>query len=278
MSAIKSILVHLDASPRCAARLQAAARLSEQHGAEVMALYAVIPQSMQLLYFDALSIQLLEAMRAADDTRRMAAQALFDDAVASGLKGAKWLDPLEDMSLRAFARQALYADLVVLGQRERDGEVDSGVPKDFVESVLIDSGKPILVVPYIGLPQSLGRTVMVAWKETREAARAVAAALPLLSRAEGVHVATWSDEHASERERLPALLAYLDRHGIAADLHHYGDEPRNIGDYILSSAADLNADMLVMGGYSHSRARELILGGATRAVLESMTVPVLMVH
>jgi len=145
--------------------------------------------------------------------------------------------------------------------------------------MLIDSGKPVLVVPYIG-PQgsSIGRTVMIAWKETRETARAVAAALPLLQQAQRVHVATWGDEHAVERRRMPELLAYLGRHGVEAVPHHYGDEPGSVGETILSAVADLDADLLVMGGYGHSRAREWILGGATRTILESMTVPVLMSH
>ena len=278
MSAIKSILLHLDASPRCEARLEAAGRLAEQHGAEVNALYAVAPRMLQFPFADGMSVQLLAEMREADDARRAATQSLFDKAVAGGLKRAKWLEPLEDLSMRGFSRQALYADLIVVGQREQNDQSDRGVPGDFAESVLTDSGKPALVVPYIGTHGNIGRTVMIAWKETRETARAVAAALPMLQKADRVHVATWGPENSGERRREAELVGYLGRHGVEAVLHHYGDEPGNIGEYILSAAADHNADLMVMGAYGHSRAREWILGGATRTVLESMTVPVLMSH
>ena len=275
MSGIKSILVHVDASPRCESRLQATRSLAEQHGADVLALYGVVPRALQFPYAEGMSVQLMGELAGLDDARRTDARKLFDQAVAGGLQRASWLDPVEALSLRDFSRQALYADLVVLGQRQREQLDDSGLPGDFVESVLIDSGKPVLVVPYIGTQGSIGHTIVVAWKETRETARAVVAALPLLQKAERVHVATWGREQDGRHD---AIVAHLGRHGVVAAPHHYGDEPGDIGAYILSAAADLNADMLVMGGYGHSRAREWVLGGATRTVLEAMTVPVLMSH
>jgi nucleotide-binding universal stress UspA family protein len=278
MKSLASILLHLDASPRCELRLEAAGRLAAQHGAELNALYSVVPGALQFPFADGVSAELLQRLRPVDDERRARARSLFDKAVAGGLQDARWLAPLEDLSLRDFSRQALYADLLVLGQREPGEEGARGVPFDFVESVLIDSGKPALVIPYIGVQSTPGRIVIVAWKETREAARALAAALPLLTKADRVHVATWGEERSAEHGRIPALVAYLRRHGVEAALHHYGDEPRDIGEYILSAAADLNADMLVMGAYGHSRAREWVLGGATRTILSSMTIPVLMSH
>lgn len=278
MSAIKSFLLHLDASPSCEVRLQAARRLAEQHGAEVMALYGAVPRALQFPYAEGMSAQLIGELNALDDARRADAKALFDKSVAAGLPRARWLDPLETITMRDFSRQALYHDLVVVGQRQRDDLSDRGVPPDFVESVLIDSGKPVLVVPYIGTQGDFGRTVMIAWKETRETARAVSAALPLLKKAERVHIATWGRDQELEQQRADEMVVHLRRHGVEARLHHYGEEPGNIGEYILSAAADLNADLLVMGGYGHSRAREWVLGGATRTVLDSMTVPVLMSH
>ena len=278
MSAIKSILVHLDASPRCEMRLEAAGRLAGQHKAEVKALYCVVPRALQVPYAEGVSAELMQRMGPVDDERRALAQGIFDKAVAAGLQNARWLEPIEDLSLRDFARQALYADLIVLGQREKDDENMRGIPYDFVESVLSDSGKPALVVPYIGAQSRLGRVIMVAWKETRETARAVAASMALLEQAERVHIATWCDENSVERRRVSELASYLHQHGVEAVLHHYGHEPGNIGEYMLSTASDLNADMLVMGAYGHSRAREWVLGGATRTILQSMTVPVLMSH
>jgi nucleotide-binding universal stress UspA family protein len=275
MSKIRSILLHLDASARCEPRLQAARALAEQHDAEVVALYAAVPGALQFPYAEGMSVQLIGELNSLDGSRRTDARALFDKAVAGGLPRARWIDPIEDASLRDFSRQALYADLIVLGQRQRDQLSEAGVPRDFVESVLIDSGKPVLVVPYIGIRGVVGRTIVIAWKATRESARAVSASLPLLKKAEHVAVATWGSERDSGHDE---LIAFLGRHGITATPHHYGDEPGDIGAHILSAAADLDADLLVMGGYGHSRAREWILGGATRTILEAMTVPVLMSH
>ena len=275
MSGIKSILVHLDASSHCEARLQVARSLAEQHDADVAALFGAVPRALQFPSAEGMSSQLMGELNTLDESRRADAKAIFDKAVADGLRRATWLDPIEAISLRDFSRLALFSDLVVLAQRQRDQFADSGVPGDFVETVLIDSGKPVLLVPYIGVRGSVGRSIVVAWKETRETARAVSAAMPLLQKAERVHVATWGREREGRHDD---LLAHLRRHGVEATPHHYGDEPGDIGAYILSAAADLNADMLVMGGYGHSRAREWVLGGATRTILESMTVPVLMSH
>ena len=201
------------ASPACAARLQATRSLAQQHDADVLALYAAVPRALQFPYAEGMSVQLMSELNALDEARRADARSLFDKAVADGLERASWLEPIEAISMRDFSRRALYADLVVVGQRQRDYPADSGVPGDFVESVLIDSGKPVLVVPYIGTQGGIGRTIMVAWKETRETARAVAAALPLLKKAEKVQVATWGSEHDSGHDE---LVAYLRRHGVAA--------------------------------------------------------------
>jgi nucleotide-binding universal stress UspA family protein len=273
----KTILVHLDASDRCDQRLEAARRLASAHQGAVDCLYAVMPRALQAAFPDFAVAGMSEGLRPADDRRRAGARAVFDQAVGQGLPG-RWLDPLEDLSLRGFARQALYADLVIVGQREPDDAGKSGVPGDFAETVLMDSGKPVLSVPYIGLQPTLGETVMVAWKESRETARAVAAALPLLAAARRVHVVTWVDESSGPGRRFAQVGEHLRRHGIEAQLHNHGPEPRDVGGYMLSTAADLGADLIVMGGYGTSRAREWVLGGATRTILRSMTVPVLMVH
>lgn len=278
MDSIGSVLLHLDASPRCEQRLEAAGRLAGAHQAELKVIYSVVPGTLQIQFAEGVSAELLQRIRPSDDQRRARARSTFDKAVAGGLRNAIWLEPIEDLSLRDFSRQALYADLLVLGQREPGADGAGGVPSDFVESVLIDSGKPALVIPYIGAQATLGQTVMVAWKETRETARALTSSLPLLKKAKRVHLASWGDEQSIEHQRMPALAAYLRRHGVEPTLHHYGDEPGSIGEYMLSAAADLNADVLVMGAYGHSRAREWVLGGATRTILESMTIPVLMSH
>lgn len=273
----KTILVHLDASDQCGQRLAAARALAARHQATVECLYAVMPRALQVSFADVAKAGAGAGLRPADDERRAKAHAAFDKAVAEGLPG-RWLDPLEDLSLRGFVRQAWYSDLVVVGQHQADDAGESGVPADFVETLMMDSGRPVLAIPYIGMRSPPGDVIMIAWKESRETARAVAAALPQLKAASRVHVVTWMDEASGSGQRYPLLGEQLRRHGIDVRQHNYGPEPGDVGAYMLSAAADLGADTIVMGGYGTSRAREWVLGGATRTILRSMTVPVLLVH
>jgi len=142
--------------------------------------------------------------------------------------------------------------------------------------VTIASGKPALVVPYIGSPSASLDTVFVAWKETPQAAHALAAALPLLRAASAVHIGIGAD---LPEESKTALQGFLRRHGVVdPQLHTLISDASEAGELMLSLAADVNADLMVMGCYGHSRARELVLGGASRTVFDSMTLPVLMAH
>ncbi|WP_298234480.1 universal stress protein [uncultured Azohydromonas sp.] len=269
MSPIASILLHVDPSPRCAARIGVASALAHRLDATVTALYTpapVLPHGRHLLA-EGQSLVLAPTL---DAERRAQARALFDSADAGAL--VRWAEIDADRPVvPAFVRQALVHDLVVLGQFDRDDPAGPGVPADFVETVALDSGRPVLSVPYAGRFTDVGQRVLIAWKPTRESARAVAAALPLLQEGAEVHVASWgSDPHELE--------PLLRRHGIEAEYHREGPAPHEIGDALLSLAADVSADLLVMGCYGHSRARELMLGGASRTVLQSMTVPVLLAH
>lgn len=275
-SALKSILVHMDSSPRCAARLQIAGQLARRFDADLTALYAVTPQA--LLYPGEFGISAVAAAgkRQFEAERLARAKALFDTAIGTDSQRTKWA-VATDLPVRDFTQYAYYADLLVLGQRDPKDASQTDVPADFVESVVIESGKPALVVPYIGVSGAVGQVVLVAWKETRESARAVAASLPLLQRAERVEVATWGDPSSTESSG-PDIETFLRRHGVKARVRHQGEASPQLGEYLLSLAADVGADLLVMGCYGHTRVRELILGGASRTVLNSLTVPVLMAH
>ncbi len=278
-SPIKSILVHLDSSPRCQARLKLAHSLAEQHDSAVTAVYAATPADLQVPYGAGAEVSLAPLMQDFERERRSRAMAQFEAAVAAGMSSLRWEELSRAESLQGFSQRALYADLLVLGQREADSDLLADVPADFPESVMLASGKPALVVPYIGPRSTLGQRVLIAWKETRESARAVAAALPLLQAAQQVHVALWDNEYGSAAVEagLP-IEAHLRRHGVTVSVHRYGSSTPDLGDHLLSVAADLSADLLVMGCYGHSRAREWALGGVSRTVLRTMTIPVLMSH
>jgi nucleotide-binding universal stress UspA family protein len=280
MNAIKSILMHLDDSPACATRLRVANAVAETLDANVRAMYAVLPAFMQYAMAYSAGAEMAPMMLAFEQERRARTRALFDATVGSGtakrLARVEWGECAGEPS-QAFAREALVADLLLLGQRADLAQPATGVSADFNESVLLASGKPALVIPSIYQAGPIGNIVLVAWKPTREAARALGAALPFLQRAQQVHLALWS-EPGTEAAPGPDVEASLRRHGVTAIMHRDVARGHEVGELLLSRAADLGADMLVMGCYGHTRAREWALGGASRSVLQAMTVPVLMTH
>jgi nucleotide-binding universal stress UspA family protein len=280
MYAIQTLLVHVDAQPASAERLRLAQQLASQFEARITALYAVRSALMQYPSATAFSADAAGLMQACDEERRAAARALVEATPgrSAGLPMPAWASTQGEPT-RAFARQALAADLLVLGQHRAEGD-DGAVPADFVASVLQGSGRPALVLPYIGAPAPLDGTALVAWKESRESARALSAALPLLRRSRRVLVASWGEagRDGSSSDAPVDVLGWLRGHGVVAELHPQHRAGADVGDELLSLAADCSAALLVMGCYGHGRAREWVLGGATRTVLQSMTLPVLMAH
>lgn len=143
-----------------------------------------------------------------------------------------------------------------------------------IDAALFDTGRPVLVAPPAA-PLQIGRKIAIAWNGSSQAARAVAFSLPFLERAEQVTILVGSgqDSHTPGT----ALAAYLERHGIRAAVEGF-DVAGSVGKSVLERAGELGADLIVMGAYGHSRLREMILGGATREILASATLPVLMAH
>lgn len=281
MNEIKTLLWHLDNLSAQGRRLPLVRDLARRLGAQLEAVYAVMPLMMQFPFAMSAESSAAGQLAACEAEARQAAQDAFARAcLAAGCTDLPW-QASQDEPVRAFSGHAWAADLLVLAQHDPKSEDASGVPADFVASVLVTTGKPGLVLPYIDIAQPPGQNVLVAWKATRESARALAGALPLLQRAQRVHVLSW-DETASGDAGTDAAepaLRYLQRHGVAAQAQvQRGRAPRELGEALLSQAADLQADLLVMGCYGHGRAREWALGGATRTVLQSMTLPVLMAH
>jgi nucleotide-binding universal stress UspA family protein len=270
----RSILLHLDSSPRCAERIQVALQLAERFDAQVAAVPCTMPALMRYPNAMAISAEAVGMMEDLDRESRDKARALFLQA-GGGSPRLHWEEQISDAPW-GFARRALYADLLILGQRDADDPRAAELPADFLSGLLVESGRPALLLPFAGPVGPIGRNVLVAWKETRESARALSAALPWLCAAGQVHVVCYGHQPAAA---LAAVRDYLARAGVpATTTHDGGAEQGDAGDRLLSLAADLGADLLVMGCYGHSRAREWVLGGVTRSMLQSMTLPVLMSH
>jgi nucleotide-binding universal stress UspA family protein len=167
-------------------------------------------------------------------------------------------------------------DLAIVGQPER--KLASAV-EVVDEGVLFESGRPVIFVPYIQKAGLKLDHVMVCWDGSRAAARAVADAMPFLQKAKQVEIVIVAGK-AGKNDEIPGadLGQHLARHGLKVDVKRITSPDIDVTSTILSYAADSSADMIVMGGYGHSRLREFVLGGVTRGILETMTVPVLMSH
>lgn len=278
MNALRSIVVHVDGSPRCAARLTLARKLAAAHGAVIEAVLAAAPSLAELPMAYSAGSEAATVMLELDADRRRRARLHFAHEAERPGPPMHWLELDQELSLHGFVQRALYADLLVLGQHDAGDPLAWGVASDFVPSVLADSGRPALVLPYAGHFPGVGGTVLIAWKPSREAMRALSAALPLLHGARQIHIACDSPTGEAGRVALGPLEAYLQRHGVTASVATHGSGDADIGERLLSIAADVEADLMVMGCYGHSRTREWLLGGATRSVLQAMTLPVLMAH
>ena len=272
MTDLRSILLHVDDSKRIGLRVQFARRLAEAFDAKVDAQYAVTPLLMRYPLALQGTAETISLVVQADEDARLAAKAAVVSARAGDAR-LTWSERSCDVG--RFAARSLYGDLIVVGQRDPD-DSSGELPGDFVQNLIIDSGKPVLVVPHVGNHSPLPDRVMVAWKETREAARAVSAALPWLRRARHVTVACYDADASACVDRLAAWLA---SHGVTEVVRDLAPSAAaEAGELLLSRAADTDAELLVMGCYGHSRSREWALGGASRAILRSMTRPVLMAH
>lgn len=272
MTTIQSILLHLDSSERCEERMRIAHRIAQDFSARVSAVYSVVPSVLRhpMGLDGPAGVLGLEEYDA--QCRRDAAQRFR--AIGASVDRMRWEGVPED-AIGEFERRAFYADLVVLGQRTGDVALAAQTPADFVPRLVVHSGRPCLVVPRAGSFEVVGRRVVIAWKQTREAAQAVTAALPWLRTAQAVHAVGYGEDAA---ETLLRLQAYLQGHQVSLKIHPDPGRDVDVGEDLLSRTADLGGDLLVMGCYGHSRAREWVLGGVSRSVLRGMTVPVLMAH
>ena len=277
----RSLLVLLDQDPQCAARCQAAMRLAKALDCHLV---GVAPTGLIELPASAHAAASLAdfAALAWDTLRDQAERATDQFRDACRAAGVKSCEAVVDESARApsLVRHAHCSDLTVLTQPD-PASPDYRLVRDLVEQVLLYSARPTLIIPYTGRFDSIGTKVMVAWDDSRESARAVSDALPLLRLAEQVLVVSWNEVGAIDdktlRPRLEALHRWLMWQGVSAEVRV---ESTGIGiaQAMLSRAADLSTDLIVMGAYGHARWTERVLGGATRGLLASMTVPVLMSH
>lgn len=276
----RSLLVHLDDDERCALRVQLSIELARRFGAHLVGL---APTGVSpLTAYAALGAVDGRMLALAEDSLREVADrhvARFGAAcAAAGLPSHEAVVDIGE-SGESLVRHGRCSDLLVIAQPDRDrpGYL-SAIER--TGRVVLQAARPTLVVPQAGRFDTVGERVLVAWNGGREAARALADALPMLAHAREVQVLQLGrpgDPALDSAARLEALRRWLAWHGVEATvrIEHSEIDP---ADLLLSRAADTGADLIVMGAYGHARWTERVLGGATRSLLAQMTVPLLMSH
>ena len=274
--AFKDLLVIVDNDPACPARVDVARRLAEAHEAHLTGLH-IMPRPIPI-YTEIALPESIETMQRRDlEVAAAHAAALFEERTRGTGAPTEWR-VAEGNVLEAATVHARCVDLTILGQGRDLGQASAdlaSLPADLVLAV----GRPILVVPQYGTFPTVGVHVLVAWNGSREATRAAHDALPLLRRARKVIVLS-IDPEGTGAPRVPGadIALHLARHGVPAHTAVLPGADIAVGDLLLSYAADHDIDLIVMGAYGHTRLREVILGGATRHLLQTMTVPVFMSH
>lgn len=279
--AYKTILVHADQSVHAPERIRLAAELALADGAHLVgaALSGISGAMYQGDAVDLTGGMLASRIDAQLDQARTAL-AQFESIVKSVGLISHESRLLNDDPQGGLSLQARYSDLVVLSQTDLGEGGRTRIIPDLPEYVVLNSARPVLIVPHTGRFESVGKRALVAWDGSMESTRAVTNAIPLLKRADNVALALFNpgkrDGVHGEQPGADIALV-LARHGVKVEVMPQHTEI-DIGNALLSLAADQNSDLLVMGGYGHSRFREMLLGGVTKTVLQTMTLPVLMSH
>lgn len=276
----KTLLLHVDPTPRSAQRALLAARLATAHEARLVgaAMTGISRHVFDRGGFDAADPVFSHHL---DQLRAQARMALdrFETAVTAAGTGSFESRIVDDDAAGGLSVQARYADLCIIGQFDPGSSAPGALPY-LAETVLMNSPAPALIVPYAGEFAGHFERPLVAWDGSLQASRAVRGALPLLAAAGRAEILVFNPEDAAEPhgEQPGADLAlYLARHGIEVNVSERHIDG-GTGEALLSTAADFDTDLLVMGAYGHTRFREIVLGGVTRTVLQAMTMPVLMAH
>jgi nucleotide-binding universal stress UspA family protein len=222
-------------------------------------------------------VDLIEVQREENSKTAQAAVTRFEAATkATGVSSeTRVIDATFGGAPTLFGQIARRFDLSVVGQAQRDHGAGEEL---MIEGALFESGRPVVVVPYIQKQGLKLDRVLACWDGGRMSARAISDAIPLLARAKAVDIVIVAEERKNDEITGANMSEHLARHGINANIKRVAKGDIAIGDAILDYVADSGADFMVMGGYGHSRLREFILGGVTRGILSSMTIPVLMSH
>jgi nucleotide-binding universal stress UspA family protein len=272
---LKHLLVHVDDAPNGPARNQVAVALARAHDAHLSGIYVLADPMTGRAAASGVSTQLSPRFLAEqqDRVRERADQCVseFAKAAESAKVSSDHRIERDNAVAETIAERARCADLTLLGKPNGEGA-------SLVHDVLFGSGRPVMIVP-ASAGATCGKRVMIAWNGSRESARAVSDALPILEKAETVSVVCVNGSRWPRNAPAGAeVIDHLSRHNIHPEMDNLESSGLAVGDAILARVAEKSVDLLVMGAYGHSRIREFVLGGVTKRMLQSTTVPVLMSH
>ena len=275
----KTILLHTNDERRVAGLVDAATHIATRHEAHLIGLYVMPPVPTYGATSRGAAMIKSGLAKFREEAGRV--QGAFEAACKGHPFVAEWrlVEPKDQGVAETVMQHGHAADLIVAGQRDQDFDFTSLL--DVPERLAIESGRPVLIIPNSGNFVGFGKRITVAWNGKREAARAVFDALPLLKAADGVRIIWVNPKKGSvEAGDLPTaeIATALARHGVRCEATSTTASDMRVGDILISGLTDDGSDLLVMGAYGHSRLAEFVFGGATRHILEHMTVPVLMSH
>lgn len=287
--AIKRILCPLYGSKSDAASLATGLALTKRFGAQADILFVRPNPTDALPYLgEGISGPVVEdiietARKAADDSESVCRDTATKAAAAAGLtlsdetitgKPSARIRVKAGRAADVIAAESRLADLVIVADASSRDQTSG---PNALETCMLAEGRPVLLAP-AQASDTVGTSVAIGWDESGEAANAITAAMPFLKEAKKVTIVCIDEDGVSDAPGARALVEYLALHGVAAEIHLVPEDNRNTGEVLLAEAENLGADLLVMGGYSHSRLRELVLGGVTRHIRSNATIPVLMAH
>lgn len=276
--ALKDILVHIDDTAHCEKRVRVAIAIAKQNEAGLTALFSRVDPDLK--GFEPHMDKRHQAHQALAEKRREQYVKLAADAGVNLDWITAKLPSNPDQMINQVIEQTQQVDMVIVGQHD-ESQTDGSVPEEMPEHLVLETGRPVLIIPYAGEFKTLGDKVVVAWTPGRESVRALNDAIPLMRNAGTVKVVAVNPKRREKRQSgvtAEQIAAHLGRHGINAQSDQFSTQGVDEGDLILNTLSDEQADLLVMGAYGHHRFRELILGGVTRKIFENMTTPVLMSH
>jgi nucleotide-binding universal stress UspA family protein len=277
---LKNLLLHLDHSSGCRNRLDIAFALARKFDAGINGLF-VVPDYVVPSYVEAqISVDLISDVTEKAVAR--AEQALADYRKLADVAGVRMeARVVEGQIIPILREHSKYSDLLLLGQDQPDDPDNASY--GLADALLFEGGCACMVVPYSGKLAAPGKRVLLTWNASRESARALREAMPLLTQAESVVTLSSEPDYiegdtARGHPHAEELARYLSSHGIKSTAGSMADSGLSASDAILAQAAEMNADLIVMGAYGHARLREIILGGVTRDLLKQSPVPLLLAH